>query len=131
MRTRQRSSTFRLAVPSTAVTRTHERTNANTRRRHYHRRLCATGEGGGRASATIQVRVDRSQALVQVRLVQVGSRTGDTCTRSELRLSAVVEVLEEADEARRSSRRTSRKVNCKAKRGTGGPSLKTTQWRLR
>eukprot|EP00963_Diacronema_lutheri_P006228 scaffold527_cov423-Pavlova_lutheri.AAC.1 len=63
--------------------------------------------------------------------VQVGSRTGDTWATSELRLSSVVEVLEEADEARRSSWRTSRKVNCKAKRGTGGPSLKTTQWRLR
>jgi len=63
--------------------------------------------------------------------VQVGSRSGDTCATSELRLSAVVEVVEEADEARRLSRRTSRKVNCKAKRGTRGPSLKTTQWRLR
>ena len=56
--------------------------------------------------------------------VQVGSRTGDTCVTSELRFSAVVQVLEEA---RRLSRRTNRKVNCKAKRGTRGPSLKTTR----
>eukprot|EP00963_Diacronema_lutheri_P013288 scaffold2579_cov424-Pavlova_lutheri.AAC.1 len=48
-------------------------------------------------------------AIVHYCSVQVGSRTGDTCATSELRLSAVVEILEEADGARRSSRRTSRK----------------------
>ena len=47
--------------------------------------------------------------------VQVGSQTGDTCVTSKLRFSAVVQVLEEADEARRLSRRTSRKSELQGK----------------